>query len=344
MILRVLAAAFGASWLLLHVTDAAAAQKLVNRVIAIVNDDVVLLDELEEAAEPLLARIPKNLDAAESKKRIADLRNEILETLIADKLLEQEVKVLKIEVGEREIDRLIKDLRERNNLDDQQLEQALLQQGMTMAEYRDGMRKQLLKMKIINLKVRSKVQVSDQDVQSLYQRQQDEAAEDVQIHARHIVFLLPEDADADLVAAKLQQATAAARRAKAGEDFAALAQELSEGPNAAQGGDLGFFRREDIVEAFAKAAFVLKPGDMSEPVRTPFGWHVIKVEERRSGDVKALDELKDQLKERLYQEEIEVVFRRYVDELRKAAYVETRLDADIKPQPNRVQVRKKAQK
>ena len=92
------------------------------------------------------------------------LRAEVLDTLVADRLLEQQVKVLKLEVTKREIVTLVEDLQKRNGLTPEQFEQVLAGQGMTMAEYREGMRKQLLKMKIINLKVRSKVKVSEQDV------------------------------------------------------------------------------------------------------------------------------------------------------------------------------------
>ena len=307
---------------------ARAEERLINRVVAIVNDDIVLLDEVDEAAAPLLARLPASLSPEERAKRERALRAEVLDTLVADRLLEQQVKVLKLEVTKREVDTLVEDLQKRNNLTPEQFEQALAGQGMNMVEYREGMRKQLLKMKIINLKVRSKVKVSEQDVKSRYQQERFQAGQDLQARVRHILFLVPEGASEQEVAAARRRAEAARRRALAGEDFAALARELSEGPSAKDGGDLGFFRRGDMVAAFENAAFELKAGEVSAPVRTPFGWHVILLVERRTGEVDALEQVEQQLRERVYQEEIEVAFRRYIEELKQEAFIELRLEEE----------------
>ncbi len=311
----------------------AAGEQLLSRIVAVVNDDVVLLDEVAEAVTPLLARLPADLSAAERSARVGRLRSQVLETLVADKLLEQQVQVLKLEVTKHELDKLITDLREQNGLDEEQFKAALAGQGMTPGEYRKGMRKQLLKMKIINLKVRSKVQVSDQDIQSRYQRQRAEASRDVRYGVRHIVFLVPEGAAAEVDKAALAKARAAAARLDAGADFAELARQISEGPSAKDGGDLGFFRPGDMVEAFEKAALALAPGEISAPVRTPFGWHLIVLVARKSGDLGELQALEAQLREQLYQEEIEVAFGRYIEELKREAHIELRLDESFADEP-----------
>jgi len=310
-----------------------AAERLLNRVVAIVNDDIVLLDEVEEAAGPLIARLPASLSDEEHARRERVLRLEVLDTLVADRLLDQQVKVLKIEVTKREVDKLVADLRQRNGLTLEQFEQVVSGQGMSMTEYRKGLRKQLLKMKIINLKVRSKVKVSEQDVKNVYRRQRDAADSDMQVRVRHILFLVPEGASAAEATTARRKAEAARRRAAGGEDFAGLARELSEGPSAKEGGDLGFFREGDMVRAFEKAAFALEPGELSAPVRTPFGWHVIQLVERRTGKVDDLKQIEEQLRERIYQEEVEVAFRRYIEELKREAYIELRLDDPQRPGP-----------
>lgn len=298
--------------------------ELINRIAAVVNDEIVLQDEVEEASAPLIARLPATLDPQERQRRAQLLRHEVLQTLVADKLLDQQVKLLKIEVTAKEVDKLVEDLRTRNGLTKEQFVQALMAQGMNLEEYRDGMRKQLLKMKIINLKVRSKVKVSDQDVKSLYQKERAAADSDVRVRVRHMVFLVPEGAEPATVQQALEKAQQAESRARSGEDFAELAQKLSEGPSAKNGGDLGFFRRDEMVNAFAKAAFALEKEQISKPVRTPFGWHVIKLIERAHGKVDELNALETQLRERLYQEEVEVAFKRYIEELKSDAFIEIR--------------------
>ncbi|MBN2361859.1 MAG: peptidylprolyl isomerase [Deltaproteobacteria bacterium] len=316
----------------LAAAGAASNERLINRIVAVINDDIIFLDELEKATAPLLARLPATLGVSERVQQTAAIRREVLDTLVADRLLDQQVRILKIDVSEREIDSVVDDLRARNGVTQQQLEQILRSQGMTLAEYRAGMHKQLLKLKIINLKVRSKVQVSEQDVQSLYHRQRAAAGQDVQIHVQHILFALAPGASSEEEARQQQRAAQAVQRARAGEDFAGLANELSDDVSAKHGGDMGFFRRGDIVESFENAAFALRPGEISEPVRTPLGWHVIRLVERKTGDVGELSQVEQQLRDQIYQEEVEVAFKRYIDELKQGSHIELRLETPA-PRP-----------
>ena len=108
-------------------------------------------------------------------------------------------------------------------------------------------------------------------------------------------------------------------------DFEALARARSEGPSAEDGGDLGFFRRGQMVPAFDRVVYALKEGEVSDPVRTDFGWHVIKVMERRAVDVPKYEALKDQLEEKLRREKTEKFVEQYVQELRQKAVVQVKL-------------------
>lgn len=301
-------------------------EQLLSRIVAVVNDDIILLDEVNEAAMPLMARFPTSLPESEIKDRRRHLRRQVLDNMIADKLLEQQVKVLHLETSAKEIDAIIDDTRKRNHMDPEQFRAALAAQGLSMDEYREGMRKQLLKMKIINLKVRSRIKVSDQDVKGRYQQQRSQAAEDLRYHVRHIIFLVPQGADKAKEAEAKQRAEQALAKLKAGADFASLAKEISEGPSAKQGGDLGFFKPGDMVPAFEKAATQLKVGELSPPVRTPFGWHIIKLIEKKQGEVAEMKDVENNLREKLYQEEIEKAFLRYIEELKSDAYIDLRLD------------------
>ena len=155
-------------------------------------------------------------------------------------------------------------------------------------------------------------------MRALIAKQKAMAAEEYSVRASHILFLVKKGEDDS--AAK-QKALAALARLQKGEDFAALATALSEGPSASKGGDLGVFKRGDMVPEFEQAAFETLPGKVTGPVRTPFGWHVIKVNERvQTGLDAALNE--NTVRERLYQVEVEREFGKYVSELRKKAFVE----------------------
>ena len=146
-----------------------------------------------------------------------------------------------------------------------------------------------------------------------------------EIHARHILVRVPADAPADADAKAKERAEALAARARGGEDFAKLAGETSEGASGAEGGDLGWFRRGEMARELEEAAFHLEGGQISAPVRTRFGWHVVQVLERRAVAPRPLEELAPQLRERLYREEMDRQTQRYLDELKKAAVIEYRI-------------------
>ena len=145
--------------------------------------------------------------------------------------------------------------------------------------------------------------LTDEEIASFYADNPEMFKNDAQVHARHIITAAGPDADADTVAKARAKAETARKRALAGEDFAELARELSEGPSAPKGGDLGFFSRDQMVPAFADAAFALEPGQISDVVRSGFGFHVIKVEEKRPAGTLPLDEVSDHLRSLLEQQQ-----------------------------------------
>ncbi|MHB8876050.1 MAG: peptidylprolyl isomerase, partial [Myxococcaceae bacterium] len=191
-----------------------------------------------------------------------------------------------------------------------------------MPTYRQFMKKQLAKLKLINLKVRSKVKVSEEDVKAEYARYARLESGDAEVHARHILVQVgPKATAAEIEAAKQKALKIAEEARKPGVDFAELAKKKSEGPSAADGGDLGFFRRGVMVAEFEKEAFALPQGGVSDPVRTKFGWHVLKVEERRAIPAKSYEEVREQLREKMARGQMERLTDQYIQELRLGATV-----------------------
>lgn len=318
----ILAQALG---LLLAVGGPAFAE-LVDKVAAVVNGEVIPLSEVEQRAAPELAAIAQQPDP----KQRAALRQHSLEAaldqLVSEKLMEKEMDQLGIEVSDQEVELGIEDVRKQNNMDDAQFQQALQSEGYTFPQYKEFMKKHLRQLKLINLKVRQKVKIADKDLQTEYDRYVREAQADPEIHARHILVQVAPDASKEEVEKARQRAQAIAEEARRpGVDFEKLAKEKSEGPSKKEGGDLGFFKRGVMLPEFDRAAFALPVGGISDPVRSHFGWHVIKVEERRVPAVKSLEEIKPQLQERLMRDQLEKYTAQYVKELRMAADVEVKL-------------------
>lgn len=314
-------------WVVLALVPFAARAELVDRVAAVVNREIIPLSEVMERASPELMRLQQAEPNAEKR---AALRQQILkaalDSLIGEKLLEAQIHDLNLDVSEAEIDLAIEDVKRSNGIDDAGFEKLLLGEGYSVSSYRTFMKKHLARMKLVNLKVRQKVKVSEEDMKAEYAKMLHADSGDAEVHARHLLVSVAPKATAEQVEAARQKAVALGEEArKAGTDFAELAKKKSEGPSAADGGDLGWFRRGVMVAEFERAAFSLPVGGVSEPIRTKFGWHVIKVDERRAVAAKAFEEVKDQLKERLLKGQQERYTEQYVQELRAQALVEDKL-------------------
>ncbi len=303
-----------------------AAAELVDRIAAVVNKDVIALSEVESRAQGELQRVR----AEQDPKRRNELRDTVmkraLDSLIGEKLMEGQLRELNIDVSDAEVDLGIEDVKRQNGIDGDQFEKLLLQEGYTMTTYRQFMKKHLARLKLINLKVRSKVKVSEEDVKVEYAKVAKMESEDAEVHARHLLVQVAPKATADQVEAARKKAAALAEEARRpGTDFIELAKKKSEGPSAADGGDLGFFRRGVMVPEFERSAFNLPVGGISDPIRTKFGWHVIKVEERRSVAAKTFEEMRDQLRNRMLSQQLEKYTEQYVQELRAQAVVDVKL-------------------
>ena len=296
--------------------------ELVDRIAAVVNSDIITLSEVELRAAPDLQRVKTEPDASKRSTAQASVMKKSLDTLIGERLLEAQVKEFGLEATDADVEVGMEDVKKQNGIDGAQFEQLLAQEGYTLEAYKAFMKKHLSRLKLVNLKVRSKVKITDEDLKAEYAKMSRDESEDVEVHARHILIqLTPKSTPAEVEAARLKAVAIVEEARKPGADFIALAKAKSEGPSASDGGDLGFFKRGMMVAEFDRVTFALKLGGISDPVRTKFGWHVIKLEEKRAGEAKPFDEVKEQLRERLLRGQLEKYTDQYVQELRAAAVV-----------------------
>ncbi|MFP2909402.1 peptidylprolyl isomerase [Pyxidicoccus sp. 3LFB2] len=304
----------------------AARAELVDRVAAVVNRDIIALSEVQQRAAPELSRI----NAPDARKRAEQrvlLMKTALDTLIGEKLMEAEIAQLGITATEAEVDELVADVRQQNNITDPaQFEELLKGEGLSMAAYRDMLRKRILRDRLLRVKIGPKVKVTEEDLKAAYAQYARMETEDSEVFARHILVQVDAKATPEQIEAARKKAEAIAVEARRpGMDFSALARARSEGSSAAEGGELGWFKRGVMVPAFEKVAFNLKEGEVSEPVRTNFGWHILKVEERRSVAATSYEEMRPKLEAKLYQEKTDKFLEQYVAELRQKANVEVKM-------------------
>jgi peptidyl-prolyl cis-trans isomerase C len=253
--------------------------------------------------------------------RAKEVLRQILDNLIDRELLLQQAKSLKMAVRSQQVDAQMQQLIQRFP-SQEAFEQALTAQNFTLDTVKRDIESQLLRQQLVQKEILDKVNVSGRDVQNFYDKNKDKYVEEEQVRARHILIRVPQEVNPADDAKLKGKADDALNRAKKGEDFAALAKEFSDDGSKENGGDLGFFPRGRMVAEFEEAAFALQPGQTSEIVRTQFGYHIIKVEERKAGRALPFDEAKEQVKEDLTREQTYERYQQYMAGLRNKAKVE----------------------
>jgi peptidyl-prolyl cis-trans isomerase SurA len=298
--------------------------RVVEKIVAVVGTDIILQSEVEERAAPMMADIAAISNPGQRAARAAAVRRQILEHMVDEQLLVQEAADLKVSVSSEEVDKSIEQIKKDYGLDDTQLRDELHKQGMSLATYRQNTKREILRYRIINIAVGSKVSVSDADVQSYYERHMQAA--NVQVRASHIFLAIPDGADTATAQEKQKQAQLLLQRAQAGEDFGRLAREYSEDPaTRAEGGDLGWFGKDILPKPIEELVFSMKIDEIRGPVRADRGFHVIKLLGRRAQDPKPLAEVRDQIRGQLRQREMERQTKNFLSELRKKTLVDIRM-------------------
>jgi peptidyl-prolyl cis-trans isomerase SurA len=304
---------------------AAPARELVDRLAATVDGEVVTLSEVEERAAAELRRADVLPPGKERDEAHARALRRAFDQIVAEKLLEKQAKALQLEVTEAQVDAAIEDIKTRNRFDDEQLDRALSEQGLDRKAFRAQIRRELETYQVMQAKVRGRVKVSDDDLRNYHQTHPQEFAGEPELHVRHIFLPLAEDAPGAEEAKARAAGERILQRLKTGEDFAAVAREVSKGPSAPDGGDLGWLRRGTVQRSLEDVAFGLKDGQISGLVRAGPGLHIVKVEARRLGGARSFEDARDEIRARLLEEQAGQTRQQVLDELRKGAVVEVKI-------------------
>jgi len=291
----------------------AARAELVNKILATVDGEPVTIYQLKQFTQDSIRgrQLNASVDPAG-----------LLDALITEKLIQKEVSDKGVIVRDADVDRYIEAIKERNKIDDEKLKAALAAQGVTMEGYRAQIREEIERDQLIGREIRGKVSVTPEEVQRYYEAHLSEYSTPEKVQVAHIVFRLDADTPPDKVAAVTAKAQDVYQRIKKGADFAEMAKEYSEDSSGQNGGDLGWFKPGELLDNLEKAAARLKVGEVSEPVRTKVGLHLIKVEAREGAAQQNLNELSDHIKEQLYNAALEERFQKWLTEdLRKRHHV-----------------------
>jgi len=299
--------------------------EVVDRIVALVNSEIITLSELEQMGKPFYDEVRKNSSAGEREEKMKEARMRVLDRLIEIKLLEGEMKKRKIEVSERDVDAVIQDVMKSSKLTENEMKKALAEEGMTLSSYRQQVRDELGKMRLVNLEIKSKIVIEEKELREYYRKNQEKFTDPLEVKIQQIFFPVPEKSSREETAAVQREAQAILEKARKGEDFAELAKKYSRSPEAREGGVLGYFKPGELMPELEGAGFKLRPGEASDLVRTPAGFHILRVLERKGGEPRPFAEVQFKIREELSKTETKKRYEQWMKELKSKAYIDIRL-------------------
>ncbi|AEH44758.1 SurA domain protein [Thermodesulfatator indicus DSM 15286] len=282
--------------------------QIVDRIVAVVNDEVITLSELDEAAAPLYQEYLKGVqDPAERERIKKEIRQRVLQELIDEKLINQEIERQGITVSPEEIDKFIEHFKRQNGFDDKAFQRFLTEQGLTLAKYREKVAQQIKRIKLVQSRV-SQIVVTPEEIERAYQKKYGKLITKYEIAA--IVISGPQ---AEIKIKKAYQ------ELKKGKDFAEVAAEYSQIPDS--GHSLGTFSPEELAPEVRNILAKLHPGEISPPVKVGHTWQIFKLLQVKKEKAKPLSEVKQKIEEKIRQKKIDQLLKNWQKELREQAYI-----------------------
>ncbi len=307
---------------LILVPAAQAKQELLDRVIAVVNDDVITQSEVDAMLRPLYEQYMREYSGETAMKMLAEGQNKILSQLIEDRLVYQEAVKKKIEVGEEDVNKEMNYFKKKFG-DQVQLEKALRSENSSVADLKDRLKRQAMIRKLHESEIRSKVIISPKEQEAYYAEHIKDFQAQEQVRISSLTIKKSDDARAKGIADESAQArlTALQARIAKGEDYDKLVMENSEDKHADQGGKGNWILRGQMIPAVDEVIFKIPPGKFTDVIETPIGYHLFKVIEKQEPVQKTYEQVRDQIYEILFHKKSEERFNAWMEELKKSAYI-----------------------
>jgi peptidyl-prolyl cis-trans isomerase SurA len=292
---------------------------VVEDIVARVNDQIISKSDYQRADQELATQAQQQ---GWSQQQLFEARHDLLRDLIDQQLLLSKGKDLGI-TGETETIKRLDDIRKQNHLDSMDdLQKAAESQGVSFEDFKQHIRDGIVSSSVIRDEVGRHLNLSQSDVQKYYDAHKADFDSPEQVKLSEILIPTANPDDAAQVAAAQKKADDLAAKLKSGSDFAQLAKTESGGSTAAQGGELGEFKRGQLAKVLEDQTFVLKPGEYTQPIRTKQGFVILKVTEHTPGGVQPLKEVEPQVEDALYSQKMAPALRQYLTRLREDSYVE----------------------
>ncbi|HSO66318.1 MAG TPA: peptidylprolyl isomerase [Desulfatirhabdiaceae bacterium] len=290
-----------------------------NQKVATVNGVSIVRKDLDKALKGM--QMKQGMKGAPNQMDTKQMEAEALDNAVILELLKQECTKKKIEASDAEVDEKIAQIR-KNFPGDKEFNDMLTKVNLTQASLKEQLKQDTKIRKLIDTEVADKIQIKDDEIKAYYDSHPEAFKQPEQVKASHILVKTEAgDDDAKKAEAK-KKITEIQQKLKDGGDFETLAKDYSDCPSKAKGGDLGFFPKEAMVKPFADVAFTLKPGEISDVVETQFGYHLIKVTDKKPEATQTYDEVKEKVGRYLKQTKVQADVMTYIEGLKKTAKIE----------------------
>lgn len=294
--------------------------EIVNCIIAVVNGDIITLAELEKQEQPFIDRIKQQSTEYPLEKE--KIRTEVLNHLIDQKLAEQEAKRLGLSVSGAEVEAAIEKIIQDNGLSKEQLFSRLKQDNIAMEEYREKIKEQIKRFKLISQAVNAKIVITEDKLREYYKNNQRSYRGQQKYKVQHMVFYIPSTCSEEEKQAIFKMAKEVQQQARDGADFESLARRFSTYSTASEGGNLGYLDKNELAPYMKDIIITLKAGEISPVVETPIGYQIFKVVNIKESKGKTFEEVKEEIYQILFEQDMNRRFMAWIKELRDRSYIE----------------------
>lgn len=303
---------------------------LIDRVVAVVNREIITQSELDELAHARKMEIEKELaDRSNSSGSpfgtAAEVQRDLLNETIEKKLILQEAKKRGVRITESELEMALRDIEGRNQFPSREaFQEAISRENLSWEKYLDDLKNQLTILKLMNREIDSNLALTDQEVQAYYDTRSDLFIVPDEIRLKQILFRLPPSAAPEAIDETRRKAEQVLKEAQGGGDFDRLVEQHSEGSERRQGGDLGSFKKGELTPEIDRVVFTLKPGTVSPLVQSAVGFHIFKVQNREGVRRQPLERVRKEVEERLIFEKREALRKKWLDEIWSRSFVDVK--------------------
>ena len=301
--------------------------EVVDKIIAVVNDEIITLTEFNTAFEPYLKNIEDNYKGKDKGAIINQAKEAFLNRLVDNLLIEQEAKKagMGIVIKDEEVMDVIRDMmaKKKSNMED--FKKNLAREGNSLESLKKDIRSQMMRMRLLRREIKSKVIVSDEEIGEYYNKNRHDYEGKEAVRLKQIFLAIPAKADKKTKAKIKEEAGQLRKRVLAGESFELLAVKYSQGPGAAQGGDIGFIEKGTIIAAVESVAFNLPMEQVSEVIESGIGFHIIKVVDKKGAGLKPIAAVREEIKTKIEDEKLEKKYEEWITSIRKKSFIEIKM-------------------